>query len=304
MTTEKKMMTSSMSIEFGMSLNSSFLKEENASAIKDSLLVADSLELSVDYLFNGGSSYVSQLLDGGTFKNLHLFGRQMSIASIDPLDRIYLSTLKNLCDRYQARTAGDFFAWTGVGGRHLHALMPAVLNRSMLSHLKSRIAEVQDFLGRPLILENAPTPVAFKASEFTEPEFFRLLAKETGALFALNLTTVYSNSLFQEFDPEAYLKQLDWNSIYQVKISLLGEDAKSVSGSATQSFDRSLWSLMGIAGQLMGSAKNNKYQIIIRDEAGVGATVSGKWLTTARLMLKESLRGTQGTSRVSSPSAS
>ena len=96
---------------------------------------------------------------------------------------------------------------------------------------------------------------------------------------------------------------MDWNSIYQLKISLVSDDAKSISGSDAQTFDRSLWSLMSVAGQLMGSAKNNKYQIILRDEAGVGAAVSSKWLATTRLMLKESLRGTQGTSRVSSPSA-
>lgn len=231
-------------------------------------------------------------------KNLHLQGRQLSIASMDPIDPLYLKSLRETAERYQARSVGDFMAWTGVGGRHLHALMPAVLNGPMLQHLKVRLDQVQHYLGLPVVLENTPTPVAFKASEISEPLFINELARVTGASFALNLTTVYQNSLYQDFDPEAYLEQINWAAISQLKISMIGSDAKRTVVRDETSFDRSIWSLFGLAIRLAMTKTKTLPAIFIRDEGSFDLGDVLKWVSTAQLFVKESTRGAQRSSGI------
>ena len=100
-----------------------------------------------------------------------MHGVSMSIGSSDPLDMEYLTKLKRLADAVKPRWVSDHLCWTGVAGLNAHDLLPIPLNEESLAHVTARVRIVQDFLERPLVLENPSTYVTFADSTMPEWEF-------------------------------------------------------------------------------------------------------------------------------------
>jgi uncharacterized protein (UPF0276 family) len=97
-----------------------------------------------------------------------MHGVSLSIGSTDPLDFDYLARLKRLADAVRARWVSDHLCWTGVAGRNSHDLLPIPFNERTLAHVIGRIRVVQDFLGRPLVLENPSSYITFADSTMPE----------------------------------------------------------------------------------------------------------------------------------------
>ena len=100
-----------------------------------------------------------------------MHGVSLSIGSTDPLDFDYLAKLKRLAREVNARWISDHLCWTGVLGLNTHDLLPLPLNDETLRHVADRVRTVQDFLERPLVLENPSSYVTFAGSTMTEWEF-------------------------------------------------------------------------------------------------------------------------------------
>jgi uncharacterized protein (UPF0276 family) len=121
-----------------------------------------------------------------------LHGVSMSIGSSDPLDMDYLERLKTLASEIAPAWVSDHLCWTGVMGLNSHDLLPVPLNDETLNHIETRVNKVQDYLGRPLILENPSTYVGFQATTLEEPQFLSELANRTGCGLLLDVNNVYA----------------------------------------------------------------------------------------------------------------
>src|SRR5439155_864190 len=108
-----------------------------------------------------------------------MHGVSLSIGSTDPLNFDYLAKLKRLARAANARWVSDHLCWTGVAGLNAHDLLPIPLNEATLKHVAQRVRTVQDFLERPLVLENPSSYVAFADSTLSEWEFLARLTEET-----------------------------------------------------------------------------------------------------------------------------
>jgi uncharacterized protein len=86
-----------------------------------------------------------------------MHGLSLSIASTAELNFEYLADLKALAARVKPEWISDHLCWTGVHGVNLHDLLPIPYTAEALDHIVSRVHAVQDFLGRPLALENVST---------------------------------------------------------------------------------------------------------------------------------------------------
>lgn len=135
-----------------------------------------------------------------------LHGVSMSIGTTDPLDRNYLVKLKNLADRTKARMVSDHVCWTGVAGRNVHDLLPLPCDEKTLTHLVSRIKQVQEILERPLYLENPSTYMAFAQSTMPEWEFLSRMAEGADCGLLLDLNNIYVSARNNGFDPMEYLE--------------------------------------------------------------------------------------------------
>jgi uncharacterized protein len=148
-----------------------------------------------------------------------MHGVSMGIGGTDPLDWAYFRELKELAERTKAVWLGDHVCWTGVAGRNNHDLLPIPYTEQALANLVRRIREVQDFLERPLVLENPSTYLEFASSTMPEWEFLARMAEESDCALLLDVNNVYVSSRNHGFDPFDYLKSLPWDRVVQIHLA-------------------------------------------------------------------------------------
>ncbi|MDM4768175.1 DUF692 domain-containing protein [Pelomonas sp. SE-A7] len=150
---------------------------------------------------------------------LVMHGVSLSIGSSDPLDLAYLDQLKALADRVEPGWVSDHLCWTGVDHRNLHDLLPLPLNRAMLEHLLPRIDQVQQHLGRRLVLENVSSYLQFADDELGEADFIAELARRSGCGLLLDVNNVYVSSRNHHFDPRAYIDRIPAEAVVQIHLA-------------------------------------------------------------------------------------
>lgn len=148
-----------------------------------------------------------------------MHGVSLSIGSTDPLNFEYLQKLKLLAESVRVQWISDHLCWTGVVGRNSHDLLPIPLNESTLHHVVERIRVVQDYLERPLVLENPSSYVTFACSTMSEWEFLSRMAEETGCGLLLDVNNVYVSSINHDFDPREYVANVPHAHIVQIHLA-------------------------------------------------------------------------------------
>lgn len=148
-----------------------------------------------------------------------MHGVSMSIGSTDPLNKTYLAWLKALADEVKPLWVSDHLCWTGVNGLNSHDLLPVPLTEESLKHICTRIIRVQDFLERPLIIENPSTYMTFRQSTIPEWDFLRYMTEETGCGLLLDVNNVYVSSFNNDFDPAYYIDNIPHHSVVQMHLA-------------------------------------------------------------------------------------
>ena len=136
---------------------------------------------------------------------LALHGVSLSIGSSDPLNRNYLRELALLARRIEPAWISDHLCWTGVGGRNLHDLLPLPHTEEALHHTARRIREVQDFLGRRLLIENVSSYMTYAHPQLTEWEFLAAVADEADCAILLDINNIFVNAFNHRFDARRYI---------------------------------------------------------------------------------------------------
>lgn len=148
-----------------------------------------------------------------------MHGVSMSIGSADPIDFDYLRKLKDLAKRVNAVWLGDHVCWTGVAGTNGHDLFPVPYNEETLAFLVERIRVVQDFMERPLVLENPSTYLTFAASTMEEEEFLHRMATEADCGLLLDVNNVYVTCRNHDLDPQEYLDGIPYDRVVQIHLA-------------------------------------------------------------------------------------
>lgn len=143
----------------------------------------------------------------------------LSIGGTDPLDLEYLTEVKRLAARVQPMWISDHLCWTGVAGANLHDLLPLPFTESALRLLVDRVAQVQEFLGRRILLENVSSYVSFSDCELTEWEFLAELARRADCLLLLDVNNVYVSAFNHGFDAKTYLDAMPVDRVQQIHLA-------------------------------------------------------------------------------------
>jgi len=155
---------------------------------------------------------------------LSLHGVGLSLGSTDPLSRAHLAKLASLIARVEPALVSEHLSWSGVGGRHFNDLLPLPCTDEAVAHVCSRVAEVQDILGRVIALENVSSYVGFADSDIAEWEFVAAVVARTGCKLLLDVNNVYVNAVNHGFDAETYLAAMPGDAV--AEIHLAGFDAR------------------------------------------------------------------------------
>jgi uncharacterized protein (UPF0276 family) len=134
-----------------------------------------------------------------------LHGVSLAIGSVDPLSEPYLAELVRLVQRLEPALVSDHLCWGTHRGQYVHDLLPLPYTEEALAHVAARVQRVQERIGRPLLLENPSSYVAFKDSTLTEWEFLSELSRRSGCGILLDVNNVYVSARNFGFDPARYL---------------------------------------------------------------------------------------------------
>ena len=148
-----------------------------------------------------------------------MHGVSMNIGGSDPLDFDYLRALKQLASDVQPAWVSDHLCWTGANGINSHDLLPLPYSDEAVVHVVDRVQQVQDFLGRELVLENLSSYVRFSASTMTEWEFLRDIARRSGCRLLLDINNVVVSARNHGYDAEQFLDGLPAQHIWQIHLA-------------------------------------------------------------------------------------
>ncbi len=148
-----------------------------------------------------------------------MHGVSMSIGSVNGVDLEYLRKLKQLEQRIQPMWVSDHLCWTGVHGRNLHDLLPLPFSAEALCVVKRNVEQVQEYLQRPLVLENVSSYVEFKESEMTEWEFLTEVCQATGCRLLLDINNIYVSAFNHGFDATEFIQGVPVESVQQFHLA-------------------------------------------------------------------------------------
>lgn len=183
-----------------------------------------------------------------------MHGVSLSIGSTDKLDMDYLRALKALAADVQPQWISDHLCWTGVAGVNTHDLLPLPLTDEALGHVAARVHAVQEFLGRPLVLENPSTYLAYKHSTWPEAKFLAELVRRTGCRLLLDVNNCYVSSFNGGQDPEQYLRDLPHEAIVQLHLAGHQHCGTHIVDTHDRAVAPEVWRLFSQAWQLSGGA--------------------------------------------------
>lgn len=172
-----------------------------------------------------------------------MHGVSLSIGSSDPLDFAYLKKLKALADRVPAVWVSDHLCWTGVAGLNTHDLLPVPFTGDTLQHIVARIKTVQDFLERPLILENPSSYIEFADSEMHEWEFISEMCRLADCGLLLDVNNVYVGSRNHGWDAIHYIENIPLDRVVQIHLAGHHDNGDHVIDTHDSSVSSAVWEL-------------------------------------------------------------
>ncbi len=156
---------------------------------------------------------------------ISVHGIGLSIGGERPLDRAHLARLKHLCDWLNPASFSEHLAWSTHDSGFLNDLLPLPYTQATLGRVASHIDQVQDTLGRRMLLENPSTYLAFAQSDMTEVAFLGELAHRTGCGLLLDVNNVFVSATNQQTDPRGYLDAFPLDHVGELHLG--GHDAQT-----------------------------------------------------------------------------
>ncbi len=144
-----------------------------------------------------------------------LHGVSLSIGGSDPLDKAYLRKVKALSTRIDAAWISDHLCWTGADQINMHDLLPLPYTEEAVAHVAGRVSQVQDILGRRILLENVSSYLSYTSSQLREWEFLAAVAEAADCLILLDINNIFVSSHNHGFDPMEYLDGIPVERVWQ-----------------------------------------------------------------------------------------
>ena len=100
----------------------------------------------------------------------------------------------------------EHLCWSSVGGVHANDLLPLPYTEEALAHVGARVEQVQERLGRRILVENVSSYLRVRASRaMPEWEFLAEVARRSGCGMLLDVNNIYVSAHNHGFDAQRYL---------------------------------------------------------------------------------------------------
>jgi hypothetical protein len=171
-----------------------------------------------NYMGDGGPPhrYLSAIVEQYP---LSLHGVGLSIGGEGPLRRDHLRRLRSLVDRYKPQSFSEHLAWSSHEETNLNDLLPLPYTKATLDRVVAHVDEVQQILGRSMLLENPSTYVLFAESTFHEIDFLSAIVDRTGCGLLLDVNNVMVSSVNHHLEPFSYIDRFPVDAVGEIHLA-------------------------------------------------------------------------------------
>lgn len=154
-------------------------------------------------------------------KNYPIIGHGvcLAIGSTDPLNIKFLKKLRAFLDEFKIPWTSDHLCFTMVDHTNLNDLIPLPFTQEAVDNIVERLKIVQHELARPFMLENVTRYITVSDREMSESEFINQITDRANCGLLLDVTNVYLNSKFHNYDPVEFVKTLPLHRVGQMHIA-------------------------------------------------------------------------------------
>jgi len=148
--------------------------------------------------------------------SLHTVG--ISIGSAGGIDRDHLRRIVALVEQIDPVLVSGHLAWSTHGDEYLNDLLPLPFNEETLQLVATHVQEVQNLLGRPYLVENPSSYVAFRTSTMSEAEFLTRLVSSTGCRVLCDVSNVHLSAHNMGYDAYDYIDRMPADAIDELHL--------------------------------------------------------------------------------------
>ncbi len=194
-------------------------KPEHLPAILEDTIAGGFFEVHAENYMGAGGPPHAALARIRRDYPLSLHGVCLSIGGPRPLDQAHLERFKALVDGYQPALVSEHLAWSSHGAIHYNDLLPLPYTAATLACVADHINELQETIGRTILLENPATYVIFPQSTMRETEFIRELVRRTGCGLLLDINNAYVSATNHGTSARAYLAEFPLEYVGEIHLA-------------------------------------------------------------------------------------
>ncbi len=184
----------------------------------------DWLEIHAENYMGDGGRPLAQLRHLAERFPISVHGVGLSIGGESPLDPDHLARLKHLVSWLNPASFSEHLAWSTHDSHFLNDLLPLPYTARTLDRVARHIDQVQDTVGRRMLLENPSTYLAFSDNEMSEIEFLSGIVQRTGCGLLLDVNNVFVSATNQQTDPVGYINAFPMADVGEIHLGGHDED--------------------------------------------------------------------------------
>jgi len=177
------------------------------------------VEVHSENYFGSGGPPLDYLEQTRALYPLSLHGVGLSIGSVDPLSETHLAVLARLVDRFEPVLVSEHLCWGSVDGIHYNDLLPLPYTEEALQHVVARIGQVQERLGRRLLVENVSSYLRYAHSTIGEWEFLAEVARRADCDILLDVNNIHVSAVNHGFDATRYVEGIPAERVAEIHLA-------------------------------------------------------------------------------------
>jgi len=146
-------------------------------------------------------------------------GIGLSLGSVEPVNQLHLSQLKQLIDDIDPFLASDHLSWSQTGGHYFNDLLPLPYTEEALEVFCRNVITVQDYLHRPLLIENPSSYLKYEHSTISEWEFLAEVQRRTDCRLLLDFNNIHVSAFNHGFDAAHYLAGIPADKVDEIHLA-------------------------------------------------------------------------------------
>lgn len=182
------------------------------------------LEVHAENYMGDGGRPIAQLSALAERFPISVHGVGLSIGAEGRLDPDHLARLKKLCGWVRPASFSEHLAWSTHDTSFMNDLLPLPYTQATLARVADHIDEVQEVVGRRMLLENPSSYLAFDESTMLETDFLTELARRTGCGLLLDVNNVFISATNLGMDAGSYIDAFPMQHVGEMHLGGHDED--------------------------------------------------------------------------------